>query len=154
MLGAYKEDSERLGIKDLGNGWGNTHPYCGGTSFRYGVKPNGTIVDWCPGCGRVNNTIRVDWCPNCKSKINDHQDPHLKSSKSLVCPSAMLKAKMVLHHDDPPCAARLNNGYCTECKFVPDMQSTCLYFYCPSCDCHLKNLKCPRCGQTFEKPQP
>ncbi|MFA5133851.1 MAG: hypothetical protein WC459_03565 [Patescibacteria group bacterium] len=64
----------------------------------------------------------------------------------------MAKAKMVLHHDDPPCAARLNNGYCPKCKLQPDMQSTSFLPHCPSCDCPLKNLKCPRCGQKFEKP--
>ena len=37
------------------------------------------------------------------------------------------KADMVLHHNDPPCTARLENGFCPECKFVPDMQNTCFY---------------------------
>lgn len=64
----------------------------------------------------------------------------------------MVGAKMVLHHDDPPCRARLYNGFCYECNLVPDMQSTCFLFFCPSCDCHLKNFKCPKCGQIFERP--
>lgn len=63
------------------------------------------------------------------------------------------KAKMVLHHDDPPCDARLvGNGFCLECELFPDMQSTCLIAYCPSCDCPLKNMKCPKCNQTFVMP--
>ncbi len=65
----------------------------------------------------------------------------------------MAKAKLVLHHDDPPCQARLDeNGYCRECGLTPDMQSTCFHFYCPSCDRPLKKLRCPACGQTFERP--
>jgi len=66
----------------------------------------------------------------------------------------MAKAKLVLHHDDSPCTARLTpNGACPECKFIPDMQSTCFYFYCPKCDCHLGDaMQCPKCKQTFERP--
>jgi len=64
----------------------------------------------------------------------------------------MAKAKLVLHHDDPPCEVRLEDGFCPECKFTPDMQSTCFHFYCPTCDCPLDKLKCPKCGQTFERP--
>lgn len=64
-----------------------------------------------------------------------------------------MKAKMVLHHDDPPCTERLDNdGYCAKCKFIPDMQSKCFYFYCPTCDVMLENLKCKNCGYTFENP--
>ena len=63
------------------------------------------------------------------------------------------KAKMVLHHDDPPCAARLDEyGVCPKCTLCPDMQSTCLYSYCPSCDIRLENLQCAKCGKTFERP--
>ena len=63
--------------------------------------------------------------------------------------------KMVAHHDDPPCTARLNDkGDCPECNCHPDMQSKCLWPYCPSCDCPLKELKCPGCGQTFESLYP
>jgi uncharacterized C2H2 Zn-finger protein len=33
------------------------------------------------------------------------------------------------------------------------MQSTTLYLYCPSCDLLLKDdLKCPKCGQIFKRP--
>ncbi len=60
--------------------------------------------------------------------------------------------KKVLHHDDPPCTARLDDGFCQTCKFRPDMQSTCLYLYCPSCDKRLKKLKCPKCGKVFKHP--
>lgn len=66
------------------------------------------------------------------------------------------KAKMVLHHDDPPCTARLTTHeggrWCPKCKLHPDMQSTCFYFYCPHCDVRLKKIKCPRCGQVFKSP--
>ena len=60
---------------------------------------------------------------------------------------------LVLHHDDPPCTARLDeDGTCPACGFVPDTQSTCLRYYCPACDCLLRNLACPQCGQTFSRP--
>ena len=62
------------------------------------------------------------------------------------------KVKFVLHHDDPPCTARLNDGFCQKCHLRPDMQSTCLYLYCPSCNRRLKKLKCPKCGQAFKHP--
>lgn len=64
-----------------------------------------------------------------------------------------MKAKLVLHHDDSPCEARLVNGFCPECKFVPDMQSTYFWYYCPSCDVPLKKLKCPQCEKIFERPR-
>lgn len=63
-----------------------------------------------------------------------------------------MKAKLVLHHDDSPCEARLVNGYCTKCKLTPDMQSTCFWYYCPDCDVPLKNMNCSKCGHTFTKP--
>lgn len=66
-----------------------------------------------------------------------------------------VEAKLVLHHDDPPCSARLlDDGLCIKCNFHPDMQSTCFYFYCPLCDVPLKinKLKCPKCGQIFKSP--
>ena len=67
----------------------------------------------------------------------------------------MPKAKLVLHHDDPPCTARLeDNGYCRKCRLHPDMQSTCFYFYCPTCNVRLrKDMKCPQCGQAHERPK-
>jgi len=59
--------------------------------------------------------------------------------------------KMVLHHDDPPCTARLDvTGYCSECKLNPDMQSTAFYYYCSACDTMLKNMQCPKCKKQFE----
>ncbi len=62
-------------------------------------------------------------------------------------------AKMVLHHDDPPCSVRLDSsGFCKVCKLVPDMQSTCFYFYCQFCNCTLKNLKCQKCRRVFVCP--
>ena len=65
----------------------------------------------------------------------------------------MKKAKMVTHHDDPPCKARLkDNGDCLACNCHPDMQSKQLWPYCPLCDCPLKKMKCPNCGQTFKIP--
>ena len=62
-----------------------------------------------------------------------------------------MKAEIVLHHDDPPCNARLKNGFCPECKLRPDMQSLCFYFYCPSCNIRLDKMKCPNCKETFER---
>ena len=69
----------------------------------------------------------------------------------------MRKAKFVPHHDDPPCEARLlileNGGrYCPKCGLAPDTQSTCLRTYCPDCDEILKNMRCKRCGKTFQVP--
>ncbi len=62
------------------------------------------------------------------------------------------KAKMVLHHDDPPCEAKLFHGYCQECNITPDTQSTALYPYCTKCDCKLADLKCPQCNKVFLNP--
>lgn len=66
-----------------------------------------------------------------------------------------VEAKMVLHHDDHPCRARLMNGFCSDCGFAPDMQSTCLLPYCPSCSVLLKfkNMQCPQCLQLFVRPK-
>ena len=58
---------------------------------------------------------------------------------------------LIWHHNDPPCTARLINGYCPECKFTPDMQSTCFHYYCLTCNVPLINLACPKCGQAFKK---
>ena len=61
-------------------------------------------------------------------------------------------AKLVLHHYDPPCTARLENDLRLECKFVPNMQSTCFYFYCPRCDIKLKeDMYCSQCHMTYRK---
>jgi predicted RNA-binding Zn-ribbon protein involved in translation (DUF1610 family) len=64
-----------------------------------------------------------------------------------------MEAKLVLHHDDSPCYKRLDNGYCSSCRFVPDMQSLALYYYCPRCDVPLTKMKCPICGQTCTQPK-
>jgi len=65
----------------------------------------------------------------------------------------MIKAKMVLHHDDPPCTARLDeNGYCPKCNLTPDIQNTRLYPYCPTCNLSLKEMKCPNCKWMFRNP--
>jgi hypothetical protein len=64
----------------------------------------------------------------------------------------IMKARLVLHHDDPPCQARLHDGHCRVCDIHPDMQSTALWYYCPTCVIPLKDLTCPACKQTFEKP--
>ncbi|MEK9186373.1 MAG: hypothetical protein AAB885_02175 [Patescibacteria group bacterium] len=64
----------------------------------------------------------------------------------------IVKLKMVVHHDDPPCYERLDSNGCPKCKVYPDSQSIRLYSYCPSCDVPLKELKCPSCKQTFQKP--
>jgi len=62
----------------------------------------------------------------------------------------MKKAKLVLHHDDPPCYERLNSdGSCPVCKLHPDMQSTALHYYCPRCDLPLKDRRCPACGRIY-----
>ncbi len=65
----------------------------------------------------------------------------------------MEKAKLVLHHDDPPCDKRLEkDGSCRSCQLTPDMQSTCLWSYCPSCDVPLEKMVCPTCRKTFKMP--
>lgn len=71
----------------------------------------------------------------------------------------------VMHHDDPPCETRLDNGYCPDCKFVPDMQSLALWSYCKACQVPLEGIlklqkegggfekgimKCPKCKETFD----
>lgn len=62
-----------------------------------------------------------------------------------------MKAKLVLHHDDPPCHKRLDEkAHCDACNVTPDTQSTALYQYCPACDVLLRDMKCPLCEQTFE----
>ena len=54
---------EQLGIKkDLGPS-GSFHPFCGGIQFHFGIKTDGTIVEYCPRCGRTNN--HMGGCPNC-----------------------------------------------------------------------------------------
>ncbi len=65
----------------------------------------------------------------------------------------MRKSLWGLHHDDPPCFAKLVNGYCLVCKYPPDMQSTAFHRYCPDCKVELdgKTMKCPNCDQTFSK---
>ncbi len=59
-------------------------------------------------------------------------------------------AVRVLHHDDPPCTARLKDGYCESCELRPDMQSTALYPYCPKCDIPLKSSRCSDCKKNFK----
>ncbi|MDD5290445.1 MAG: hypothetical protein PHT40_04640 [Patescibacteria group bacterium] len=67
----------------------------------------------------------------------------------------MTEPKWVMHHDDPPCEARLNDdNICPECGFVPDMQSTCFYAYCPVCNLRLKKMQCPRCKKTYKSSDP
>lgn len=68
----------------------------------------------------------------------------------------------VMHHDDPPCEARLVNGECPECKLHPDMQSLALWSYCKACQVPLEGImkkgggfekgvmKCPNCKETFD----
>lgn len=92
MLGAYKEDAESLGIKDLGPNTGATHPFCKYAPFRYGMKPDGTIVEWCTGgCGKIDNSKHVAYCPNCGVRLNYKQDPHFVTTEEkfrIVCPTS------------------------------------------------------------------
>ena len=62
-----------------------------------------------------------------------------------------LKPERVFHHNDPPCTARLINGFCSECRYVPDTQSICFYFYCPGCKMRLEEMKCPTCKRVFKQ---
>ncbi len=63
----------------------------------------------------------------------------------------MEEAKLVLHHDDPPCDKKLRrDGFCDHCQLHPDMQSTCFHSYCPRCDVELKKMKCPTCNEEFK----
>ncbi len=64
----------------------------------------------------------------------------------------MQEAKLVAHHDDPPCEHRLVNGYCPVCKLYPDTQSKALWYYCPDCNVPLCKLHCPDCGKRFVRP--
>ncbi len=66
----------------------------------------------------------------------------------------MREAIWILHHDDPPCEARLFKCFCVECNVHPDMQSRRLYLYCPDCDVPLgSGLQCPECSEYFKKPE-
>lgn len=68
-------------------------------------------------------------------------------------------AKLVAHHDDSPCTERLVDGFCPQCKFNPDMQSTTLVYYCCHCDVKLiavpdrlggiSVFKCNQCETKF-----
>lgn len=65
------------------------------------------------------------------------------------------QALFVLCHDDGPCAdgkkhTPLIEGHCPACGFTPDMQSTCLDFYCPRDGSRLIKGVCPTCNQTFD----
>ena len=60
--------------------------------------------------------------------------------------------KLVGHHDDSPCTARLRpDGECPACDIQPDMQSLAMLPYCTTCDVPLKNLECPKCHVVYEK---
>lgn len=73
--------------------------------------------------------------------------------KTMIEEGKSTKVKLVLHHDDPPCYARLDEkAFCPVCKQKPDTQSTCFHYYCPLCNVFLnKEMKCPQCKQSFEK---
>ncbi|HBM45941.1 MAG: hypothetical protein UT05_C0001G0082 [Parcubacteria group bacterium GW2011_GWF2_38_76] len=63
----------------------------------------------------------------------------------------MKKAKMVAHHDDPPCREKLEDDhYCPKCKLYPDSQSICFHSYCPDCEVPLKEMRCPKCKKKFK----
>ncbi len=63
-----------------------------------------------------------------------------------------LKPMYVLHHDDPPCQARLRAGSCPVCNLHPDTQNTAFWPYCPLCEIPLsKTLRCPACKKQYEK---
>lgn len=86
----FEEDAKNLEIMDLGPSKGRFHQSCGNSPFRYGIKRNGTIVEWCTKCGQFLYPNLLDLCPNCKSKINhkDPRDPHLKNNGRvrIMCP--------------------------------------------------------------------
>ena len=88
--------------------------------------------------------------PQCPSIIEV-----LKSLPSSKPPLAM----KVMHHNDPLCKARLDeNSDCPACtklngsRIHPPSEDITPKFYCPNCDCPLKSLRCPMCGQTFDVP--
>lgn len=63
-----------------------------------------------------------------------------------------MKAKLILHHDDPPCYAKLRaDGFCEFCNLHPDMQSTCFHPYCPICNVELQKMKCPVCKKKYKE---
>jgi len=81
-----------------------------------------------------------------KSKVPDRMFPSQRIPK---VPEQLPKAKWVAHHDDPPCFERLVDDECPVCHFRPPSQWVAIMAYCPSCDCRLKDKKCPRCEKTF-----
>ncbi|MBI2062895.1 MAG: hypothetical protein HYT61_01480 [Candidatus Yanofskybacteria bacterium] len=91
MLSELEEDARSLGIKDLCPNKGRFHPLCGNSPFRYGIKRNGTIVEWCTECGQFVYPNNLKTCPNCKSAIDlqNPQDRHIKNNGKetrIVCP--------------------------------------------------------------------
>ena len=80
-------------------------------------------IDWfwgtqvlCEICGKCS-------CESC------HPNGPCISQKKKVVKKTIKEAKMVMHHDDPPCTARLflGTGLCPKSNLVPDMQSLCLW---------------------------
>lgn len=76
------------------------------------------------------------------------------TTKQVAKKRLLIRAKKVMHHDDPPCNARLGlDGFCSHCHIIPDMQSLQLWAYCPDCDIPLgSEFKCSKCGKMFANP--
>lgn len=97
--------------------------------------------------------LKIDSTLKQISADSNVKDAWIHPPRKLCVKRVTMKPKLVLHHDDSPCYERLEeNGFCSTCGFHPDMQSKCFYYYCPTCDVKLKNLKCPNCKQIFERP--
>ena len=85
-----------------------------------------------------------------KNRFVDRICPAETDDTTKVILSLRHEAKLVLHHDDSSCTARLENGFCPKCNLRPDMQSTCIYYYCPACDLPLVGNVCPNCRNTYK----
>ncbi len=87
-----EEDARSLGVRDLGLNKGRFHAPCSNSPFHYGIKRNGTILEWCTGCGQFIYPNNLEICPNCKSAINSKNplDKHIKNTDQgtrIVCPT-------------------------------------------------------------------
>lgn len=118
-------------------------PNCGGILEYYSFSAD---------CGGSPGSSGIQ-CQKCKKEFTgkdlegEIKEQERKNNKPLM------KAKQVIHHDVPPCNERLtSSNVCPKCGYLSNMGNLVLYSYCQYCDVRLKDLKCPKCNQTFAKP--